>query len=225
MTEQISGLVMLGAGGHARVLQELLSEEGFALAGYIAPSEEQCALVDVRWLGSDDVLRDLDPTHVELVNGIGSVEAVSVRRMAYDAATNLGYTFRSVIDRSASVRRSAALGRGVQVLPGAVVGSDVALGDDVIVNSGAIVEHGSVVGAHAHIAPGAVLSGSVTIGDSTHVGLGARVIQRVTIGSDCTIGAGAVVIRDVPDRSLALGVPAVTRRIAGGPRGGGNVDD
>lgn len=216
---------MLGAGGHARALQEILADEGVMLAGYVAPSTKDCSLVGIPWLGPDDTLQNLDPNNIELVNGIGSVSAVTVRRIAYRAAAHLGFAFRSIIDPASTVRASATMGVGVHVLAGAVVGSDVRLGENVIVNSGAIVEHGSVIGAHSHIAPGAAISGGVTIGDSTHVGLGARVVQGVTIGSNCTIAAGAVVIRDVPDGELALGVPARNRPIAGDPEGKGNADD
>lgn len=225
MTEPISGVVMLGSGGHARALQELLAEQNTTLVGYVSPTSANSSLADTIWLGSDDMLRELDPKLIQLVNGIGSTSTVILRRTVFQAAMRWGYSFRNVVDEAASVRRSAVLGIGVQILPGAIIGSDVVLGDDVLVNSGAIIEHGSRVGPHSHISPGAVLSGAVTVGDSSHVGLGAKVIQGVSIGSNCTIGAGAVVIRDVPDGSLAMGVPAVSRQFGRDSGGNGHVDD
>ena len=49
----------------------------------------------------------------------------------------------------------------------------------------------------------------VRIGDCTFIGAGAIVLMGVTIGSRCVVGAGAVVTADLPDRAVAVGVPAV----------------
>ncbi len=48
----------------------------------------------------------------------------------------------------------------------------------------------------------------VRVGDYTFIGANAVILMGVTIGDHCVIGAGAVVTTDIPDRSLALGVPA-----------------
>jgi acetyltransferase-like isoleucine patch superfamily enzyme len=48
----------------------------------------------------------------------------------------------------------------------------------------------------------------VEIGDDVWIGVGARIIDGVTIGSGSVVGAGAVVIRDLPEYSIAAGVPA-----------------
>ncbi|MFN0074169.1 MAG: serine O-acetyltransferase [Chloroflexota bacterium] len=50
-----------------------------------------------------------------------------------------------------------------------------------------------------------------TIGDNVFIGAGARVLGGITVGSNVKIGANAVVLRDVPEHSVALGVPAVIR--------------
>lgn len=203
-------VAILGAGGHAAVLAEILREAGVEIAGVVAPDAPGPRLADVPWLGDDSILADL-PAEVLLVNGVGSTTAAGRRAAAFDAGRAAGRSFRSVIHPAAVVAASARLGEGVQILAGAIVSSGVVLEDDVLVNSGAIVDHDSVVGAHAHIATGAALAGAARVGAGSHVGLGARVLQGVTLGSTCTIGAGAVVLTDVPDGATAVGVPAVAR--------------
>jgi sugar O-acyltransferase (sialic acid O-acetyltransferase NeuD family) len=203
--------VMLGAGGHARVIQETLDLQGISLHGFIAPDPESL-LAECPWLGSDEQLEQLDHDRVILFNGIGSVAEPTRRRSAYLAGVRAGFRFATVVDSSAIVRPSVNLGPGVQVLAGAILNSDVAVEENSIINSGAIVEHGSRIGPHTHIAPGVTLSGMVTIGEGSHVGVGATVIQGISVGSHCVIGAGAVVTRDVPDGFTAVGVPAVGKR-------------
>ncbi|KRC60456.1 hypothetical protein ASE14_05390 [Agromyces sp. Root81] len=203
-------LIMLGGGGHARVLQETLAAAGRSLGGYIAP-ERSTFLVDTDHLGGDEALDGLEAGEVLLVNGLGSVGDPTSRRRVFVEATARGFSFATVVDPSATVRSSARIGHGAQILAGSIVNSDAVVGDDCIVNSGAIIEHHATLGAHTHVAPGAVIGGSATVGESTHVGLGARLIQGVAVGSLCTIGAGAVVIRDVSSGVTAVGVPAVSR--------------
>ena len=49
---------------------------------------------------------------------------------------------------------------------------------------------------------------NVKIKDGAHIGMGAIILPGVTIGKGAIIGAGAVVTSDVPDYSIAVGVPA-----------------
>lgn len=52
-----------------------------------------------------------------------------------------------------------------------------------------------------------------TLGDDVTVGAGAKILGGVHVGSGATIGANAVLLESVPDRALAVGVPArVARR-------------
>jgi acetyltransferase-like isoleucine patch superfamily enzyme len=90
----------------------------------------------------------------------------------------------------------------------AVVNPNARLGDNVIVNTGAIVEHDCILGDHVHVASGACLSGGVRVGRKSFIGVGASSIQNVSIGEGCLIGGGAAVVGDIPDHSVALGVPA-----------------
>jgi acetyltransferase-like isoleucine patch superfamily enzyme len=48
----------------------------------------------------------------------------------------------------------------------------------------------------------------VRIGSGTWLGIGVAVLPGVTIGMGCVVGANAVVTQDLPDYSIAVGVPA-----------------
>lgn len=212
-------LLMVGAGGHARVLQELLAEAGIALSGYVAPAGGSNLLVgslqryDEAELVSGE--GELDPRDFLLVNGIGSAGPITARASVFAQLKQAGFNFLQLEAQTAHVSASAVLSEGVQVLHKAVVHTDARIDDNTIVNTGAIVEHHNVIGANCHIAIGAVLGGMVEVGDNTHIGANATVLQGVKIGSNCIIGAGAVVTRDVPDNQTAIGVPAVARANGG----------
>ena len=203
---------MIGSGGHARVLQETLSQVGFELEGFVAPTAEGSQLVDdIEWIGDDSSALDLNASEVILVNGIGSAGSTAIRSSVFAKYKNAGFNSLQVTSAESTISDSAVLVEGVQVLPGAIVHTDAFVDDNSIINTGAIVEHHTKIGASCHVATGAVLCGGVTVGNETHIGAGATVIQGVTIGAKCIIGAGAVVITDVPDGHTAIGVPATVR--------------
>lgn len=202
-------LVILGAGGHARVLLAALRACGQGVAGCIAlraPGPEWPA--DIPHLGGDEALERLDTGAVRLINGVGSTGVPEIRCRLFDNAKAKGFRFASIVHPGALLVDPVTLGEGVQIMAGAVIQTGAVLGDNVIVNTSAVVDHDCLLGAHAHVAPGANLSGGVTIGSRVHVGIGASVIQGIAIGAGAVVAAGAVVIRDVPSGQVVGGIPA-----------------
>ena len=57
---------------------------------------------------------------------------------------------------------------------------------------------------HHHLAQGS----EIRIGNDVWLGANVTVLPGVTIGDNVVVGAGAVVSKDIPDNSLAVGVPA-----------------
>jgi UDP-perosamine 4-acetyltransferase len=154
----------------------------------------------------DDLVREQDVRHAFI--GTGSGQGTEIRRKVYEQARAAGLTMVDAIHPDALLAASAYLGPGVTLMAGSIVNPDARLGENVIVNTGAVVEHDCVLGDHVHIATGAHLAGSVVVGEGAHIGLGAAVNQGVTIGEAAVVGSGAVVTRDVPPRTIVVGVPA-----------------
>lgn len=203
-------LILLGAGGHAKVLVDALRQVGtpIAFAVDLDSARHGAELMGIRIAGGDEEVFRHAPDTVRLVNGLGSIRAASGRKNLFERFRNKGYRFETVVHTSAIVSPDVELGEGAQVMAGAVIQAGSWIGSNAIVNSGAIVDHDCRVGDHVHIAPGVVLSGGVRVGDCSHVGTGACVIQQIEIGEACTIGAGAVVVRHVASQSTVVGVPA-----------------
>lgn len=206
-------LILLGGGGHATVLAEILRESGAPLLGLTALAPPTAGLLaELPFLGDDEVVGDHGPDTVQLVNGLGSTATTQARADIFLRFTKAGYHFAGLRHPSAIVSPSAAAGAGLQVLAGAIVNSEARLGANVLVNSRALIEHHCEIGDHCHIASGAVLCGDCRLGAGVHVGAGAVVRQGIRIGTGAVIAAGAVVIDHVPPHSLAVGVPARIRR-------------
>jgi sugar O-acyltransferase (sialic acid O-acetyltransferase NeuD family) len=201
-------LILLGAGGHARVLLSTLLQLERQVLGFVDIDELQRDLLGIRCIGNDHAVLEHDAQQVLLVNGIGSAASVRNRLRAYEFFRTRGYNFASVIHPGAIIAPETHLGDGVQIMAGTIFQTGCVAHENCIINTGARLDHDCVIEAHAHIAPGAVLCGSVHVAACAHVGAGATVIQGVHIGCNSIVGAGAVVLSDVPEYSTVVGVPA-----------------
>ena len=201
---------MLGGGGHAKVLLDVLRCMKVDILGYTSPSRsaEDRFAADIPYLGTDEEIESRFDLRVKLVNAVGAAGVPDTRRNIYERWKRKGYTFLQVIHPSAVIGSGVRLGEGVQIMAGAVIQPDVTIGANVLINTRASVDHDCRIGDHAHLAPGTTLCGGVCVGHTTHIGAGATVIQGVQIGNRCLIGAGSLVLRDVADGKKAYGVPA-----------------
>lgn len=213
--------VVVGAGGHARVLIDALHDmPGVEVRGLIAADEGSwgTSISGIAVLGGDILLAEMTRLGVDsFVIGVGGIGDNRPRQRLFDLAVSHGLRPLTVRHTAAIVSRAARIGDGSQLLPGCMVNAGAEVGRNVIVNTGAILEHDCRVGDHAHVATGAVLAGMVTVGQRTHIGAGATIRQAISIGDDVVVGAGAVVVKDVPSGVTVIGVPArpVRQRVGG----------
>lgn len=210
-------IIVIGAGGHAKVLVAALERAGHNVAGLTDADLRlhDTAVLGRPVLGGDEAVLERGPGAVLLVNGIGSVRRGDLRARIQSDLAGRGFRFLTLVDPWALVGPDVVLGEGAQVLAGAVVQPGCRIGTGAIVNSRAAVDHDCVIGEFAHIAPGATLSGGVRVGARALVGTGAAVRQGISIGEGTVIGTGAAVVCDLPDGIVATGVPARVRERQG----------
>jgi sugar O-acyltransferase (sialic acid O-acetyltransferase NeuD family) len=205
-----------GAGGHGKVVADLVRARGHTLAGYIdrdpsklgtvaEPGGAQVVIAEQELL---ELLRAGQPLPANagaVALGIGNNAA---RNACVRSLIELRVMTPPLIHPSATVSPSACFGHGTVVFAGAVVNANAAVHQAVIVNSAAVVEHDCVLHEGVHVSPGAVLTGGVEVGAMSWVGAGAIIIPGIRVGAGATVGAGAVVIRHVPDGATVAGNPA-----------------
>ncbi|MCS1383975.1 acetyltransferase [Lysinibacillus sphaericus] len=200
-------IIMIGNGGHASVLTEMLLSQKETIIGFTTPTIEKNAF-GLTYLGSDEVIEEYNPSDIELVLAIGTIKLSPLREKIFTMFTHKKYHFKSIIHPSTIIAPSVQLGQGVQIMAGTIIQTNTTVADNSIINTGALIDHDCQIGSHIHIAPGTKISGGVHIGKGTHVGTGATIIQGIHIGSNCLIGAGAVVVSNFANGIKAVGVPA-----------------
>jgi|TARA_Y100000031_G_scaffold47780_1_gene54520 UDP-perosamine 4-acetyltransferase len=205
-------IVVLGGGGHARVLISLIRAVArYEISGILDPGlKKETMVVGIRVLGGNDLLsRQIKEGITLACIGVGSVGDNSKRTILYKTVKETGFSVPCLIHPQAIVKENEVnISEGVQVMAGAIIQAGSLIKENTIINTGAIIEHDCVIGKHVHISSGAVISGGVTIGDSIFIGAGAKIIQGIKIGNNSVVAAGAVVISDVGDGLKVKGVPA-----------------
>jgi sugar O-acyltransferase (sialic acid O-acetyltransferase NeuD family) len=202
-------ILIVGAGGHAREVAEILLAcsrfgEDLEPIGFVDDGPERMlnglpVLGDMGWL--DGVDRD----DVEIICAVGTPSQCA---FVAGRVKDMGFRIARAIAPSAWVAISAQVGDGSMIFPNAVINANAWLGDHVSLNVAASVSHDTRVGRFCSIGPGARLAGNVRLGEGCFVGMGASVLHGVTIGARSVIGAGAVVLRDLPPAVTAVGIPA-----------------
>lgn len=209
-------IVVIGAGGHGRVVADALMAAGAQVLGFTDadPALHGQHVLGLPVLGGDEVLSGRLPTQLLLANGIGGVGRAadagreSLRRRIQQHLMARGWRFAGVRHPSAVVSRFAQVHEDAQLLPGSVVHTGARIGQGAIVNTAAVVEHDAQVGAWCHVAPRALLCGEVLVGEGSHVGAGAIVRQGLALGPGTIVGAGAVVVRSFDGGVVLAGLPA-----------------
>jgi sugar O-acyltransferase (sialic acid O-acetyltransferase NeuD family) len=200
-------VLILGAGGHGRVVAEAARTIGLETIGFLddSPALVGTLVMGIKVLGDTDLLKPGALIGDGVLLGVGRN---AVRLDLRQRMQALGLALPSVVHPRAWVSPSASLGPATVIMANAAVQTGCRLGAAVIVNTNASVDHDGMLADGVHVSPGAHLAGNVTVGEGTHIGIGATVIEGITIGRGCLIAAGAVVVRDVRDGQRVAGVPA-----------------
>lgn len=203
-------VIIIGAGGHAQVVADILFRGFEAKKDYqpIAFLDDDPALIGKVIMGlplSGSIGQIGQCEHDAVVVAIGDNRA---RAGIFKAIRNKGERIISVVHPTAVIASDVRLGQGSMICAGAVVNTGTVIGDGAILNTSCTVDHHNIIEDFAHLAPGVHLGGDVHVGEGTLVGIGSVVIPRCSVGKWAVIGGGAVVIKDIPSYVTAVGVPA-----------------
>ena len=206
------GIVVVGGGGHAKVVISILRKLCYCILGY-TDLKDHGLVLGVPYLGADRELAAL-ATGPKKLNAVLAVGQVGLGETRYELWTRLhspALSFPLIVSPDAVVNEGVLGGEAAVVMDGAVVNSGATIGRAVIVNTNSTVEHDVVLEDWVHVAPGATISGGVTVGRFSMIGAGTTVIEGVKIAASCLVGAGATVVRDLTEPGVYVGSPA--RRI------------
>lgn len=207
-------MIIIGTGGHAL---DLLSD-GFILSTYnplyffdsvntIFPT-----MISAKYkvFKSIDELEQLPTSQRNFILALGNPLK---RQMLCDALEKAGLTASTYSSPKALIAPTAIVGTGSNIMPFAGIFGNSLIGKGALINSHATIHHDSVIGDFCEISPGCRVLGRVNVGHYSVLGANATILPGINIGSNCIVGAGAVLTKDLPNKCIAVGVPAKIRSL------------
>lgn len=189
-------LIIIGAGGHGRVISDIAKDNGYSSIGFLDDIQNGKDILGK----TDDFVKYTD---YDFVIGIGNNK---IREKLFGKLNN-EVNIISLVHSSAVISSSVIIGKGTVIMPGVVVNNNTNIGNGCILNTGCSADHDNVIGDFCHISPGARLCGTVKLGNNVWICAGATVINNISICDNTIIGAGAVVIKDISNQGIYKGVP------------------
>lgn len=206
----IRRLVIVGAGGHAKVVIDTALSCGWTIDGLTESDPQKVGLVvlDHAIIGSDDIIANLNSNDIGLALGVGTP---AVRRRLFEDFAARGFALPSLVHPHARIARHVEIAAGAQIMAGAVIQPGVSIGRNAVVNTSASIDHDCTVSDHVFIAPGVTVAGGVTFGIGAFVGVGAVLLPGISVGANAIVAAGATVTADVANGDTVSGTPARSR--------------
>lgn len=215
MADERIPVVLLGAGGFASIVHEILNSRPDVLL--IGCTDKALGIsersidegVTLRILGDDDILPHLADQYPGLhaVFALGP-DLMDVRARLIRKLDLVKMPALTAIHKSAVVSSRAKIDDGTVVRGGAVISAASQIGRCCLVNLGASIDHDAHLATNVYVGQGAQISSHVQVGDNVVIEMGASINSRVTIGTGARVTGGAFVNTDVPDHAVVVGVPA-----------------
>lgn len=194
-------VVIIGAGGHGRVVADIVEAAGDTVLGFLDDSTTGNDKVNI--IGKSADAKKYCDEETYLFVAIGNCK---VRETIMNSLPNAKWY--TAIHPSAVISPSAVIGEGTCVMPNAVVNNSAVVGKGVIINTCASVDHDDIIGDFVHIACGVHIAGTVSVGKGCWIGIGSTISNNITICDDLMIGAGTVIVKDIIEKGTYVGVPA-----------------
>lgn len=195
-------IVIIGAGGHGRVVADIARLCGYDNIAFLDDAE----IPDTIGKVSDYV------KYISTADFFVAIGNSSIRERIQNELLENGCSIVTLIHSNATIGSNVSIGKGTVVMAGAVINTETKIGDGVIINTSSSVDHNCIVEDFCHVSVGAHLAGTVSLGKHTMIGAGATVINNIDVCENCTIGAGATVIKDITIRGIYTGLPAVLNK-------------
>jgi len=202
-------LLLVAASGLAReVLSIVDSMPDLNVVGLVDddPSLRGSFLHGVPVVGPVAAVTSYPDTQLLICAGHGRVRSKIVTRLAALGITDERYA--TVIDESAHVPVSCAIGSGSIVFAHAVLTTDIEVGPHVVIMPNATLTHDNRISHYATICAGVSLGGAVEVGPAAYLGMNSSVRENLKIGATAVLGMGAVLLSDLPAGETWVGVPA-----------------
>lgn len=139
------------------------------------------------------------------------IVAIAETKTRFDLIETLsksGFNFATIIDPTVRMGRKVNIGEGTIICPNTLFTTNIEIGKHCILNVNCSFGHDTKIGDFVSIMSHTAIAGDVEIGAGCYFGLNCTCINMVKLGAWSKYGAGCVIVEDMPEKIVAVGVPA-----------------
>lgn len=201
--------IILGAGGLAREIvswhQTSRNASSLKIIGFLDDNLQALDNhnVDVKIIGKLNL--DLVKKNQSIICAISDV---ATKKNILDQAQLVNVPIQNYVHESCYIGERTTFGKGLVLLPYAIVSCDSKIGDLVFINNGSQIGHDVTIGDFTSIMANVDIGGGAVIGNNVFIGSNAVVLPGVKIADNTRIGAGAVVLKSIKQSGTYFGNPA-----------------
>jgi len=205
-----SEIIIIGAGGLSREIVSWYNTSKNNLNAIIVGflDDNLNALdsysTDLKVLGRVDDLNIIKKSQ----SIICAISNVDTKNVILEKAVDLKVDIANFIHESCYVGERTIYGKGLVILPYAIISCDCLIGNLVFVNSGSQIGHDVTIGDFVSIMANVDIGGGAIIGNNVFIGSNAVILPGVKIPDNTRIGAGAVVLKSIKQVGTYFGNPA-----------------
>ena len=204
-------LILIGGGGHCKSVIDVAESAGYNILGILdMPEEVGKSVLNYKVIGTDDDI----PKYVdkaEFIITVGFIKNPAIRIRIYNRIKEAGGKLATIFASTAHVSRYATIGEGTVVMHQAIVNAGAQIGVNCIINTFTNIEHDAVVGNQCHISTGTMVNGDCKVGDRVFIGSQSVLANGIAIGEDIIVGAGSFVRKNITDKGIYSGNPAILK--------------
>lgn len=206
----MANLLILGAGGHGKVIADIASQLGkwnkIAFADDRIDINTILNFPIVSSMGEyEKVIDQYDEAFIAIGNN-------KIRMQWINKLISREVRIAKIIHPSSVISEFSEIGEGTVVMPGTIVNADTSIGRGVILNTSSSIDHDCRIEDGVHISPGVHICGTVIIGRCSWICTASSIINNVKIGVNVKVAAGSTVLCNVPSNVMVAGTPAVIKK-------------
>jgi sugar O-acyltransferase (sialic acid O-acetyltransferase NeuD family) len=206
----MKSVVIVGAGGFGREVLEIFKDQNkqkkrWNILGFIDDNKKLHGknINNYTVIGGIDWLKEHN--EVECICAIGEP---GEKKKIVEKLQKMDVNFCNVIHPSVIMSEFIELGTGVIICAGTILTVNIKIMNHVIINLNCTIGHDAVIEDYCSIMPTVKINGQNHLSEGVYTGTGATLIHKISVGAWSIIGAGSVVINNIPERVVAVGVPA-----------------
>lgn len=206
----MKSVVIIGAGGFGREVLEIFKDQNkkkkiWDILGFLDDNKKLYGKIinNLPVIGGIDWLKD----H----NDVGCVCAIAEpenKKKIINMLNKIGIKFYNAIHPSVIMSEFIDLGEGIIICAGTILTVNIKIKNHVIININCTIGHDTIIEDYCSIMPTVKINGNNHLYEGVYIGTGATFNHNISVGAWSIIGSGSVLVRNIPERVVAVGVPA-----------------